>query len=54
MGFDTNSRTAYALAALLAIVAFLIPQALMMANQWERAVVLRLGKLRPSAARACS
>ena len=33
------------LAALLAIVAFLIPQSLMMANQWERAVVLRMGRL---------
>ena len=27
------------------IIAALIPRALMMANQWERAVVLRLGKL---------
>ena len=34
-----------ALAALLVIVAFLIPQSLMMANQWERAVVLRMGRL---------
>jgi regulator of protease activity HflC (stomatin/prohibitin superfamily) len=33
------------LAVLFAIVAFLIPQSLMMANQWERAVVLRMGRL---------
>jgi regulator of protease activity HflC (stomatin/prohibitin superfamily) len=32
-------------AALLALLAALIPRALMMANQWENAVVLRLGKL---------
>jgi len=30
---------------LLALVAILVPQALLMARQWERAVVLRLGKL---------
>jgi len=29
----------------LAIAGFLIPQSLMMANQWERAVVLRMGRL---------
>jgi regulator of protease activity HflC (stomatin/prohibitin superfamily) len=46
LGLDTNSRTAYVLAACMAIVAFLIPQAILIANQWERAVVLRLGKLR--------
>jgi len=34
-----------ALAVLLVIVAFLIPQSLMMADQWERAVVLRMGRL---------
>jgi len=33
------------LAVAIAIVAVFIPQSLMMANQWERAVVLRLGKL---------
>src|SRR5712691_436745 len=43
--YDTNSRGGYILAASLAIVAFLIPQAIMVADQWERAVVLRLGKL---------
>jgi regulator of protease activity HflC (stomatin/prohibitin superfamily) len=34
-----------ALAVLFAVIAFLIPQSLMMANQWERAVVLRMGRL---------
>jgi regulator of protease activity HflC (stomatin/prohibitin superfamily) len=33
------------LAVVLAIVTFFIPQSLMMANQWERAVVLRMGRL---------
>src|SRR5258705_13554750 len=32
-------------AGLLAFIAVVIPRALMMANQWENAVVLRLGKL---------
>jgi len=32
-------------AVVLAIAGFLIPQSLMMANQWERAVVLRMGRL---------
>ena len=35
----------YALAAVILIVAVLIPQSLMMANQWERAIVLRFGRL---------
>ena len=43
--YDTSSRGGYIVAAVLAIVAFLIPQAIMVADQWERAVVLRLGKL---------
>jgi regulator of protease activity HflC (stomatin/prohibitin superfamily) len=34
-----------AIAVLLAIVGLMIPQSLMMANQWERAVVLRMGRL---------
>jgi regulator of protease activity HflC (stomatin/prohibitin superfamily) len=45
LGLDTGSRTAYVFAASMAIVAFLIPQAILIANQWERAVVLRLGRL---------
>ena len=35
----------YWVAGLIALIALLIPQSLMMANQWDRAVVLRLGKL---------
>ena len=35
----------YALSVLLVIVAFFIPQSLMMANQWEKAIVLRYGRL---------
>ncbi len=40
-----GSVTAYWIAAFLVLVAALIPQLLLMANQWERVVVLRLGKL---------
>jgi regulator of protease activity HflC (stomatin/prohibitin superfamily) len=43
--YDTNSRGSYALVLALVIVAILIPQAIKVADQWERAVVLRLGKL---------
>ena len=45
LGQDTGARGYYWAAAGLAIIAFLIPQSLMIADQWERAVVLRLGKL---------
>jgi regulator of protease activity HflC (stomatin/prohibitin superfamily) len=45
LGHDAGSPIAAALAVLLAVIAALIPQALLMANQWERAVVLRLGRL---------
>jgi regulator of protease activity HflC (stomatin/prohibitin superfamily) len=34
-----------AIAAVLVLFAIFIPQSLMMANQWERAVVLRMGRL---------
>ena len=43
--YYTNSRGGYVLAGGLSIVAFLIPRAIMVADQWQRAVVLRLGKL---------
>jgi regulator of protease activity HflC (stomatin/prohibitin superfamily) len=46
LGHDAGSVTAYWIAAFLVVVAALVPQSLLMANQWERAVVLRLGKLR--------
>jgi regulator of protease activity HflC (stomatin/prohibitin superfamily) len=45
LGYDTNSRAAYVLAGALVVVALLITQAIKIANQWERAIVLRLGKL---------
>ena len=35
----------FGLAGVIVLVALLIPQSLMMANQWERAIVLRFGKL---------
>jgi regulator of protease activity HflC (stomatin/prohibitin superfamily) len=35
----------FSFGAVLVVIALLIPQSLMMANEWERAVVLRAGKL---------
>lgn len=43
---QSGSPLLFALAVVLVIVGILIPRALLMARQWERAVVLRLGKLR--------
>jgi regulator of protease activity HflC (stomatin/prohibitin superfamily) len=40
-----GSAPLFVLAGVFIIVGLLIPQSLMMANQWEKAVVLRLGKL---------
>jgi len=37
--------SAYTVPVLLAAIAFLIPRTLMVANQWEKGIVLRLGKL---------
>jgi regulator of protease activity HflC (stomatin/prohibitin superfamily) len=45
LGHDTGARGYYWAAGGLAIIALLIPQSIMIADQWERAVVLRLGKL---------
>jgi len=45
LAYDGSSRGGYVVAGGLAIIAFLIPQAILVAGQWERAVVLRLGKL---------
>jgi regulator of protease activity HflC (stomatin/prohibitin superfamily) len=45
LGHGAGSVAAYWLTAFLVLIAALIPRALLMANQWERAVVLRLGKL---------
>ena len=44
-GYETGSRSLYAGTAVLVVIALLIPQALKIADQWERAVVLRLGRL---------
>jgi regulator of protease activity HflC (stomatin/prohibitin superfamily) len=41
---DDNSGL-YVVTGILVVIAFLLPRTVMMANQWERAVVLRLGKL---------
>jgi len=45
LAYDGGSRSGYWIAGGLVILAFLIPQSIMVADQWERAVVLRLGKL---------
>jgi regulator of protease activity HflC (stomatin/prohibitin superfamily) len=45
LAYDTGTRGYYWLAGGLVILALLIPQTIMVADQWERAVVLRLGKL---------
>ena len=45
LAYDSGTRSFYWIAGGLAILAFLIPQSIMVADQWERAVVLRLGKL---------
>jgi regulator of protease activity HflC (stomatin/prohibitin superfamily) len=43
---ETAAGNLYGVAIVLAVLALLIPQSLKMANQWERAVVLRLGRLK--------
>jgi regulator of protease activity HflC (stomatin/prohibitin superfamily) len=44
-GYETGTRALYGVAAALVIIALLITQAVKIADQWERAVVLRLGRL---------
>jgi regulator of protease activity HflC (stomatin/prohibitin superfamily) len=44
-GEQSGAHSYYWLAGILAVISALIPQSLMIADQWERAVVLRLGKL---------
>jgi regulator of protease activity HflC (stomatin/prohibitin superfamily) len=47
IGMKVNpSPFGYALAGLFVLGAILVPQALLMARQWERAIVLRFGKLK--------
>jgi len=38
--------TAYSVPAVLAVIALLLPKTMLVANQWEKAIILRLGKLR--------
>jgi regulator of protease activity HflC (stomatin/prohibitin superfamily) len=45
MNFGSDSPLAYTAAAVLLVSAVLVRLSLLMAKQWERAVVLRLGKL---------
>jgi regulator of protease activity HflC (stomatin/prohibitin superfamily) len=44
-GSLTQAGQAYVAAGILIILAILIPRCLIIANQWERMIVLRLGKL---------
>jgi regulator of protease activity HflC (stomatin/prohibitin superfamily) len=44
-GVTRHVTAIYALGAVVILIGALIPMALKMANQWERAVVLRLGRL---------
>jgi len=45
LGYYLTLTLAYGLAGVLLVMAWLVPLSLMIANQWEKAVVLRLGKL---------
>ena len=45
-GVNGNAPGYYALTVVFVILALLVPRSLKMANQWERAVVLRVGKLK--------
>lgn len=46
LAYHQSAPPFYVLAVVLGAAGLLVPQALLIANQWERAVVLRLGKLR--------
>jgi regulator of protease activity HflC (stomatin/prohibitin superfamily) len=45
LALGPRSGANVAIAIVLVVIALLIPQSLMMANQWERGVVLRMGRL---------
>jgi regulator of protease activity HflC (stomatin/prohibitin superfamily) len=45
VGYSGGGIGYYVVAGILVVVALLLPRSIKMANQWERAVVLRLGKL---------
>lgn len=44
-GYVQGELSLFVVAGLLVIVGLLIPRSLMIANQWERAILLRLGRL---------
>jgi len=46
LAYRQDALLLYVLSVVLAALGLLAPQALLIANQWERAVVLRLGRLR--------
>jgi regulator of protease activity HflC (stomatin/prohibitin superfamily) len=46
LALSVRATYAYAIAGLLVLCALLLPLSLLMARQWEKAVVLRFGKLR--------
>jgi len=46
LGYSRPEPSFYGLAVIVAVIALLIPRALMIADQWEKAVVLRLGRLK--------
>jgi regulator of protease activity HflC (stomatin/prohibitin superfamily) len=46
IGREQDAPGLYIVAAILVLLGLLLPRSLMMANQWERAVVLRLGRLK--------
>ena len=46
LAYHQSAPLFFVLAVVLGAAGLLVPQALLIANQWERAVVLRLGKLR--------
>ncbi len=45
-GYFATMPAAYVAAGLLVVLALLLPRSLIVANQWERMVILRLGKLK--------
>jgi len=46
LAYGRHGPAGYVVAGILVLVALLVPQSLLIANQWERAVVLRLGRLK--------
>jgi regulator of protease activity HflC (stomatin/prohibitin superfamily) len=44
-GYFWGAHPAYVVAAVLVVIAILVPRCLIIANQWERMIVLRLGRL---------